>query len=136
MDKRFKKKIEKKLVLVDSKSIEAAQKITTKNGTTMFDDLFASFSQLSPDLVDQIERAYNESDLVKMSARAHSLKTMSSNLGLHSLRDCCLHIEKHAEDILNKSDETAIENLRKVFLESFESLYEYTSEFINIKQAA
>lgn len=86
--------------------------------------------------MDQIERAYNESDLVKMSARAHSLKTMSSNLGLHSLRDCCLHIEKHAEDILNKSDETAIENLRKVFLESFESLYEYTSEFINIKQAA
>jgi HPt (histidine-containing phosphotransfer) domain-containing protein len=136
MDKRFKKKIEKKLVLVDSKSIEAAQKINTKNGMTMFDDLFASFSQLSPDLVDQIERAYNESDLVKMSARAHSLKTMSSNLGLHSLRDCCLHIEKHAEDILNKSDETAIENLRKVFLESFESLYEYTSEFINIKQAA
>jgi HPt (histidine-containing phosphotransfer) domain-containing protein len=136
MDKRFKKKIEKKLVLVDSKSIEAAQKITNKNGNTMFDDLFATFSQLSPDLVDQIERAYNESDLVKMSARAHSLKTMSSNLGLHSLRDCCIHIEKHAEDILNKSDETAIENLRKVFLESFESLYEYTSEFINIKQAA
>jgi HPt (histidine-containing phosphotransfer) domain-containing protein len=136
MDKRFKKKIEKKLVLVDSKSIEAAQKITNKNGNTMFDDLFASFSQLSPDLVDQIERAYNESDLVKMSARAHSLKTMSSNLGLHSLRDCCLHIEKHAEEILNKSDETAIENLRKVFLESFESLYEYTSEFIDIKQAA
>ena len=136
MDKRFKKKIEKKLVVVDSKSIEAAQKITNKNGNTMFDDLFASFSQLSPDLVDQIERAYNESDLVKMSARAHSLKTMSSNLGLHSLRDCCLHIEKHAEEILNKSDETAIENLRKVFLESFESLYEYTSEFIDIKQAA
>ena len=136
MDKRFKKKIEKKLVLVDSKSIEAAQKITNKNGNTMFDDLFATFSQLSPDLVDQIERAYNESDLVKMSARAHSLKTMSSNLGLHSLRDCCLYIEKHAEEILNKSDETAIENLRKVFLESFESLYEYTSEFIDIKQAA
>ena len=136
MDKRFKKKNEKKLVLVDSKSIEAAQKLTNKNGTTMFDELFASFSHLSPDLVDQIERAYDESDLVKMSARAHSLKTMSSNLGLHSLRDCCLHIEKHAEEILNKCDETAIVNLRKVFLESFESLYEYTSEFINIKQAA
>jgi HPt (histidine-containing phosphotransfer) domain-containing protein len=136
MDKRFKKKIEKKLVLVDSKSIEATQKITSKNGTTVFDELFASFSQQSPDLVDQIERAYDESDLVKLSARAHSLKTMSSTLGLHSLRDCCLHIEKNAEEILRKCDETAITNLRKVFLESFESLYEYTSEFIDIKQAA
>lgn len=135
MDKRFKKKIEK-VVLIDSKSIEAAQSVTSKNGMTMFDELFASFSQLSPDLVDQIERAYDESDIVKMSARAHSLKTMSSNLGLHSLRDCCLHIEKHAEEILNKCDEAAILNLRKVFLESFESLYEYSSEFINIKQAA
>lgn len=135
MDKRFKKKLEK-VVIVDSKSIEAAQKVTSKNGMTMFDELFASFSQLSPDLVDQIERAYDESDIVKMSARAHSLKTMSSNLGLHSLRDCCLHVEKNAEEILRKCDETAILNLRKVFLESFESLYEYTSEFINIKQAA
>ena len=136
MDKRFKKKTEKKPVIVDSKSIEAAQKQTSKNGTTVFDELYASFSQQSPDLVDQIERAYDESDLVTFSARAHSLKTMSSNLGLHSLRDCCLHIEKNAEEILRKCDETAVANLRKVFLESFESLYEYTSEMIDIKQAA
>jgi HPt (histidine-containing phosphotransfer) domain-containing protein len=136
MDKRFKKKSENKAVIFDSKSVEAVQNLRNKSGTTALEDLFAAFSEKSPDLVNEIERAFDESDLIKMSSRAHSLKTMSSNLGLHSLRDCCLHIEKHAEEILHKCDETAISNLRKVFLESFESLYEYTSEFINVKQAA
>jgi HPt (histidine-containing phosphotransfer) domain-containing protein len=135
MDKRFKKKAEK-VVIFDSKSVEAFQNLSNKNGTSILEELFASFAEKSPDLVDEIERAYDESDLIKMSARAHSLKTMSSNLGLCLLRDCCLHVEKHAEEILRKCDETAISNLRKAFLESFEFLYDYTSEYINMKQAA
>lgn len=67
------------------------------DSTEILQEAFSLFKQLSPEMLNAIEKSFNEKNWKGLNHAAHTLKGSVSNLGGYKVQQSALKIEKAAE---------------------------------------
>ena len=119
--KRTKEILHWKNKIVDMKVIQDLKKMNDPVENNFFVDIITLFLSEIPGLMKDILDSYNQSDFVKMSGVAHSLKGASLNLGAVCLADLCASIETSAkENNISKIREAMMHLVQVCKLTSYE----------------
>ena len=83
--------------MIDPTALEALRSLDDSTDDHMLDDLVALFLRDMPAKLDQIQQAFDRSDLPNLRDGAHSLKGSASNLGARQLAALCAKLESLQE---------------------------------------
>ncbi len=92
---------------------------------TFLRELLQNFSEKIPDLLSQLEIAFNELNREKISFIAHKIKGTASNLGACRLATLCNEIENNSAVIDGTVSAMLMSNVKNTFNYALKSLQEF-----------